>query len=159
MVKFLFFCLFCAVNLSFAADGSDALFKDVKTRLICNLSAQDCEASAGGQKALFSVAHRPIEAGINELKISGIARELKNPSIRISGVSMDMGNAQAPLMRDGENYAASLDIATCTHAVMRYKLEIYEDNEPSGLFVYFDLRKRATDRNRGEDAHSHHHEH
>ena len=152
MVKFLFFCLFCAVNLSFAADGSDALFKDVKTRLICNLSAQDCEASAGGQKALFSVARRPIEAGINELKISGIARELKNPSIRISGVSMDM-------MRDGENYAASLDIATCTHAVMRYKLEIYEDNEPSGLFVYFDLRKRATDRNRGEDAHSHHHEH
>ena len=63
-----------------------------------------------------------------------------------------MGNAEFPLKRSADGYEATLDVAVCTHAVMRYKLEIYEDGEPSGLFVYFDLRKRATDRDRGEDA-------
>ena len=72
---------------------------------------------------------------------------------------MNMGNAEFPLKRSADGYEATLDVAVCTHAVMRYKLEIYEDGEPSGLFVYFDLRKRATDRDRGEDTHLHHHEH
>ena len=159
MIKALCFSLILAATLGFGADDSDALFKDIRTRLGCNLAAQDCETNAGGQKALFSVARHPIEAGANELKISGISRELKNPSVKISGVSMNMGNAEFPLKRSANGYEATLDVAVCTHAVMRYKLEIYEDGEPSGLFVYFDLRKRATDRDRGEDIHLHHHEH
>lgn len=158
MAKFLSFCLLFIATLGFATDESDALFRDIRTRLSCNLAAQDCETSAGGQKAVFSVTRRPIEAGANELKISGISRELKNPSVKISGVSMSMGDAEFPLERSADGYEAALDVAVCTHAVMRYKLEIYEDGEPSGLFVYFDLRRRATDRKRGEDIILHRHE-
>ena len=158
MAKFLSFCLLFIATFGFATDESDALFRDIRTRLSCNLAAQDCETSAGGQKAVFSVTRRPIEAGANELKISGISRELKNPSVKISGVSMSMGDAKFPLKRSADGYEAALDVAVCTHAVMRYKLEIYEDGEPSGLFVYFDLRRRATDRKRGEDIILHRHE-
>ena len=142
MKKFyLVLAILCA--LTHANEDSDKLFGDTKISLPCDLNTASCISNAGGESASFTIIPAPIVAmSESEVVVSGILRELKNPTLKIKGISMNMGNFESPLARfnDG-SYHAKIMVAACHSPIMRYKLEIFENGESTGHFIYFDLRK------------------
>ena len=141
------FYLFAMILSSFlCADTSvDKLFKDVKTPLPCDLNKEICASMKSGEKIDFQITPTPILAMKESvLSVSGFERELSNPTIQITGISMFMGNFKANLTRlDERTYSAKIMVAPCVSPIMRYKIEVFDNGVSTGHFVYFDLHKSA----------------
>lgn len=143
-LKICIFCLICA--FFFGCDDSRSAFgsSEKLSPLPCDLNSQVCEKEFNGTKVKFEISPKPILAMEKHIfKISNLNANFKNPEIVFKGVNMYMGDIASPLQKDenGE-FKANFMLSFCTTSVMRYRAEIYDNKEPTGYFIEFDVIKK-----------------
>ncbi|MBE3022592.1 hypothetical protein CCAL13119_00015 [Campylobacter sp. RM13119] len=112
------------------------------TPLPCDLNKEhSCEVEYKGKKVSFALSPKPIYTMQPvTVKIEGLS-DIKNPSLEISGVNMDMGVIKAKLEPRENGYVSNVVLSSCLLTVMRYRFEIYSNGKKIGLFIDFDLRQ------------------
>ena len=125
-------------------DGKSAFASSAKLpALPCDLNQNPCEKEFGGEKVKFEISPRPILAMEKHiLKISNLNANFKNPEIIFKGVNMYMGNITSPLRLENGEFRANFMLSFCTTSIMRYRAEIYDNKEPTGYFIEFDVIKK-----------------
>lgn len=110
--------------------------------LSCDLNKEICKVNFKGKVLTFELTPKPIFAmtpvnfeiyGLNEFGF-------KNPSLEFYGLNMDMGKIKAKLSKNGEKYSSKIVLSACVIDVMRYRFEILENGENTGIFIDFDLK-------------------
>ncbi|MBR8465715.1 hypothetical protein KDE13_05000 [Campylobacter sp. faydin G-140] len=119
-----------------------ANFSTTLEPLSCDMNIQPCEVSFGTNKFIFELEPRPIYPmkPIN-LKISGAVKlNLKEPSLDIYGLNMNMGVIKAKLEPRGDDLVANIVLSACVINVMRYRFDVLSDGKKTGLYIDFDLK-------------------
>ncbi|WP_172129128.1 hypothetical protein [Campylobacter sp. RM16192] len=112
--------------------------------LACDMNTNfSCPVTFKGKKINFSLSPRPafvmqpvsmwIE-GLNELN-------LKDPSLEIHGVNMEMGVIRAKLEKRENEYKADIVLSACVISLMRYRFEVMDEGKKTGLFIDLDLKQ------------------
>ena len=145
-INFIFICLILAF-LAGCDDTNGSAFGTVNTNLKpldCDLNLQICTKEFNGTKVKFEISPKPILAMEKHIfKISNLNANFKNPEIIFKGVNMYMGDIASPLQKsENGEFRATFMLSFCTTSVMRYHSEIYDNKEPTGIFIEFDVIKR-----------------
>ena len=139
-------CLFSVICAFFFGcnDGESVFGNNVKLApLPCDLNQNPCEKEYGGTKVKFEMSPRPILAMEKHiLKISNLNANFQNPEIVFKGVNMYMGDIASPLRLENGEFRANFMLSFCTTSIMRYRAEIYDNKEPTGYFIEFDVIKK-----------------
>lgn len=120
-------------------------FADVNTSLNplkCDLNKGACEVKFNGIKLKIDISPRPIFAmrPFSFKIIGGKALGLKEPSLAIDGINMDMGTIKARLETRGDNLVAQVVLSACVVEIMRYRFKLLDGEKETGFFVDFDLK-------------------
>ena len=120
-------------------------FADVNTSLNplkCDLNKGACEVKFNDVKLKIDMTPRPIYAmrPFSFKIIGGKALGLKEPSLAIDGINMDMGTIKARLETRGDNLVAQVVLSACVVEIMRYRFKLLDGEKETGFFVDFDLK-------------------
>ena len=120
-------------------------FADVNTSLNplkCDLNKGDCEIEFNDVKLKIDMTPRPIYAmrPFSFKIIGGKALGLKEPSLAIDGINMNMGTIKARLETRGDNLVAQVVLSACVVEIMRYRFKLLDGDKETGFFVDFDLK-------------------
>ena len=120
-------------------------FADMNTSLNplkCDLNKGACEVKFNGTSLKIDMTPRPIYAmrPFSFKIIGGKALGLKEPSLAIDGINMDMGTIKARLETRGDNLVAQVVLSACVVEIMRYRFKLLDGEKETGFFVDFDLK-------------------
>ncbi len=84
---------------------------------------------------------RPVEImAETTISLSGLNYDFYDAKIRIFGLNMDMGTIIASLVEKDNIYITKVALSAClVEDVMRYRIAVYDGNEPTGLYIDFDV--------------------
>ena len=107
--------------------------------LKCDLNKEDCTLDVNGTKISFSIYPKPIMPMVpTSIKISGL--EVKNLKAKIYSLDMNMGIFNVEFKKMGSFYVGNFTLNACSMGVMRYRLELFDDEKDLNIFIDFDLR-------------------
>lgn len=109
--------------------------------LECDLMKKKCSKGFNGQSVTFDMSPRPVEImAETEISLSGLDYNFYDAKIRIFGLNMDMGTIIASLEKKDNVYKTKVALSAClVEDVMRYRIAVYDGNEPTGLYMDFDV--------------------
>lgn len=146
MKIFVALCLALFLGLAFYffsdKDPLETPISSQNSPLSCDLNVKICEVNFKGKTLKFQMQPKPIFAmtPVN-FEIFGLGEfDFKNPSLEFYGLNMDMGKIKAKLSKNGEKYSSKIVLSACVIDVMRYRFEILENGEKTGIFIDFDLK-------------------
>lgn len=119
----------------------DVLKKYNLTPLECDLMKETCVKEYNGQKIYFDILPKPVEImAESTIKITGLDYDFYDAKIRIFGLNMDMGTIIASLNKEGDAYIAKVALSAClVENIMRYRIAVYDGNDPIDLYIDFDI--------------------
>lgn len=117
------------------------IIKKSNERVLEPLSCDLAKMSCSYENVLFSATPAPVlPMQKSQIIISGLDKNLKSPSINFIGENMYMGEISSPLKPDKDgNLKANFILPSCSEKVMRYRVEIFNKNSPTGIFTRLDL--------------------
>ena len=125
------------------------VFKDVKPNkenttipLECDLNIKDCKYKFNDKEILISLTPRPLQSlnPIN-LKIKNLG-DYENLKIKIYGLNMYMGEIKPKIHKINKtDYESKIILATCVLDIMRFRVELMQNDKPIGFHFDFDLKK------------------
>lgn len=109
--------------------------------LECDLMKKKCTKEFNSQQITFDLSPRPVEImAETTITISGLDYDFYDAKLRIFGLNMDMGTIIASLEKKDNVYKTTVALSAClVEDVMRYRIEVYDGNEPTGLYMDFDV--------------------
>lgn len=109
--------------------------------LECDLMKKKCTKEFNGQTVTFDMAPRPVEIMAETIiSLAGLDYDFYDAKIRIFGLNMDMGTIIASLEEKDNVYTTKVALSAClVEDVMRYRIAVYDGNEPTGLYMDFDV--------------------
>lgn len=109
--------------------------------LVCDLMKKKCTKEFNGQTVTFDMAPRPVEImAETTISLAGLDYDFYDAKIRIFGLNMDMGTIIASLEEKDNVYTTKVALSAClVEDVMRYRIAVYDGNEPTGLYMDFDV--------------------
>lgn len=109
--------------------------------LECDLMKKKCSKDFNGQTITFDMSPRPVEImAETTISIEGLNYDFYDAKIRIYGLNMDMGTIIASLEKDGNSYKTEVALSAClVEDIMRYRIAVYDGNEPTDLYIDFDV--------------------
>lgn len=109
--------------------------------LECDLLKNQCIKKYDNQSIIFDMQPRPVEIMAETvISIAGLDYDFYDAKIRIFGMNMDMGTIIASLHKDGDKYTSRVALSAClVEDVMRYRIAVYDGNEPTGIYMDFDI--------------------
>ncbi|MDE7315297.1 MAG: hypothetical protein K2N11_06290 [Mucispirillum sp.] len=109
--------------------------------LECNLMKKKCTKEFNGQTVTFDMSPRPVEIMAETIiSLAGLDYDFYDAKIRIFGLNMDMGTIIASLEEKDNVYTTKVALSAClVEDVMRYRIAVYDGNEPTGLYMDFDV--------------------
>ncbi|CAD7289119.1 hypothetical protein [Campylobacter suis] len=135
-LSFVFFSNKTSVTSSFSASQNKL------EPLKCDLNVKPCEVIYNNKSIKFDFLDDKITP-MQELTliISGLDKlNFHSPSLQIYGLNMNMGNINAKLAKQDENFISNIVLSSCLIDVMRYRLEVLEQGRKTGLYIDFDLK-------------------
>lgn len=113
---------------------------NIEFNATCDLHIQDCKRNFNGEDIIFSFDPKPFKSmeTIN-IKIYGIKQDYKNLKAHFYGMNMDMGEIVTKLNKSNDSYVGDVAISSCVR-LMQYRMELYENDKPLGIFVDFVLK-------------------
>ncbi|EAJ1119316.1 hypothetical protein J7D62_000400 [Campylobacter lari] len=111
------------------------------TPLTCDLNTQECEYNFKDKKVLINLNPKPI-ATLNELdlNITNLG-EFKKLNARVYGLNMYMGDIVPQFKKINNTYHAKLVLSSCTLEVMRFRIELFDDETPLDFYFDFDVKR------------------
>ncbi|WP_257935939.1 hypothetical protein UPTC15629_1201 [Campylobacter lari] len=111
------------------------------TPLTCDLNVQECEYNFKDKKVLVNLNPKPI-AALNELdlNITNLGK-FKKLNARVYGLNMYMGDIVPQFKKINNTYHAKLVLSSCTLDVMRFRIELFDDEAPLGFYFDFDVKR------------------
>ncbi|MCW0186287.1 hypothetical protein OJP00_06890 [Campylobacter lari] len=111
------------------------------TPLICDLNIQECEYNFKDKKVLVNLNPKPITT-LNELdlNITNLG-EFKKLNARVYGLNMYMGDIVPQFKKINNTYHAKLVLSSCTLDIMRFRIELFDDETPLGFYFDFDVKR------------------
>lgn len=135
--KIIIYIFILAIFLGCSSDDTPFGNTVKLTPLKCDLNEKSCE---NDNKVIFEISPRPILAmQKHTLKIKGLQNNFKNPIAVFKGVNMYMGDIKTPLRFENGEFIGEFALSFCVMNTMRYRVEIYDNDEPSGIFIEFDV--------------------
>ncbi|MCR6594112.1 hypothetical protein [Campylobacter insulaenigrae] len=111
------------------------------TPLQCDLNIQDCSYDFNGQKILVSLNPKPISSMSElDLNISNLG-DFSNLNARVYGLNMYMGDIVPKFKKNNNSYHAKLVLSSCTLDVMRFRIELFEDEKALDFYFDFDIKR------------------
>ncbi|MBT0824874.1 hypothetical protein KJQ78_06345 [Campylobacter lari] len=111
------------------------------TPLTCDLNTQECEYNFKDKKVLVNLNPKPI-ATLNELdlNITNLG-EFKKLNARVYGLNMYMGDIVPQFKKINNTYHAKLVLSSCTLDIMRFRIELFDDETPLDFYFDFDVKR------------------
>ncbi|QOR00789.1 hypothetical protein [Campylobacter sp. 2014D-0216] len=111
------------------------------TPLDCDLNQQSCEYNFKNQKVLISLTPKPIMA-LNELDLN-ITNLGNYPQLnaRVYGLNMYMGDIVPRFKKINNTYHAKLVLSSCTLDIMRFRIELFDNEDPLDFYFDFDVKR------------------
>ena len=113
--------------------------------LDCDINMQICTKDFNGTKVSFEMMPKPVLAMEKHIiKINGLNANFENPEMIFKGVNMFMGDIVTPLLKGEKGeFKATFMLSFCSSSIMRYRAEIYDNKEPTGYFIEFDIKNNG----------------
>ncbi|EAI4447993.1 hypothetical protein ACR3S7_000243 [Campylobacter lari] len=111
------------------------------TPLTCDLNIQECKYNFKDKKVLVNLNPKPITT-LNELdlNITNLG-EFKKLNARVYGLNMYMGDIVPQFKKINNTYHAKLVLSSCTLDIMRFRIELFDDETPLGFYFDFDVKR------------------
>ena len=130
------------IYIQFSSDSRTDVSRDYDlVPLKCDLMKKKCTKEFSGQTVTFDMTPRPVEImAETTISLSGLNYDFYDAKIRIFGLNMDMGTIIASLVEKDNIYITKVALSAClVEDVMRYRIAVYDGNEPTGLYIDFDV--------------------
>ncbi|WP_141071350.1 hypothetical protein [Campylobacter pinnipediorum] len=111
--------------------------------LKCDLNNKKCDIVFEDKKLEFEINPKPILPMQPVIfSIKGLENfNYKNLSLEFYGLDMDMGIIKAKLKKDNDNtFSSKIVLSACVLDKMRYRFEILNNNEKTGIYIDFDIK-------------------
>lgn len=111
------------------------------TPLQCDLNTQECEYNLNERKVLVSLSPKPITSMSElDLNISNIG-DFDKLNARVYGLNMYMGDIVPNFKKINNSYHAKLVLGLCTLDIMRFRIELFDDEKPLNFYFDFDVKR------------------
>ena len=130
------------IYIQFSSDSRTDVSRDYDlVPLNCDLMKKKCTKEFNGQTVTFDMTPRPVEImAETTISLSGLNYDFYDAKIRIFGLNMDMGTIIVLLVEKDNIYITKVALSAClVEDVMRYRIAVYDGNEPTGLYIDFDV--------------------
>ncbi|WP_139453175.1 hypothetical protein [Campylobacter armoricus] len=109
--------------------------------LECDLNTQECTYNFKNKQVLVTLNPKPITA-LNELdlNISNLG-DYKKLNARVYGLNMYMGDIVPQFKKNNNTYYAKLVLSSCTLDIMRFRIELFDDETPLNFYFDFDVKR------------------
>ena len=117
------------IYIQFSSDSRTDVSRDYDlVPLKCDLMKKKCTKEFNGQTVTFDMTPRPVEI-------------MAETTISLSGLNYDFYDAKIRILVEKDNiYITKVALSAClVEDVMRYRIAVYDGNEPTGLYIDFDV--------------------
>ncbi|MBX1885424.1 hypothetical protein [Campylobacter peloridis] len=109
--------------------------------LQCDLNLQDCSYDFRGKQVLINLNPKPIAAMVElDLNITNLG-DFKKLNARVYGLNMYMGDIVPKFKKNANSYHAKLVLSSCTLDIMRFRIELFNDDKPLDFYFDFDVKR------------------